>query len=147
MSGQQTQTILEIRIRADSTAVRDVRRQVDDFAFRLGLDAEAVEHTALAVGEALANVIEHGYGGPCDKPIEITASPVTRKGRKGITVRIRDRGRRVDPDQIRGRDLEDVRPGGLGVHIIRSVMDEVRFATADDDDCGMVLTMIKMGKA
>ncbi|MGB9274225.1 MAG: ATP-binding protein, partial [Terrimicrobiaceae bacterium] len=40
---------------------------------------------------------------------------------------LRDYGRSCDPKHIRGRDLEDVRPGGVGVHIIRQVFDHVKY--------------------
>ena len=42
-------------------------------------------------------------------------------------VRIVDYGEFVDPAQMKGRDLEDVKPGGLGLHFIHSVMDHVEY--------------------
>ena len=35
----------------------------------------------------------------------------------------------VDESALKGRDLDDIRPGGLGVHLIRTIMDEVQFVT------------------
>jgi anti-sigma regulatory factor (Ser/Thr protein kinase) len=43
-------------------------------------------------------------------------------------VRIDDYGQFVDPAQIKSRPLDDVRPGGLGVHLMQKVMDEVTYA-------------------
>ena len=40
---------------------------------------------------------------------------------------IEDEADQIDPDSIKGRDLEDVKPGGLGVHIMREIMDSCRF--------------------
>jgi serine/threonine-protein kinase RsbW len=40
---------------------------------------------------------------------------------------LRDYGRSCDPKYIRSRDLEDIRPGGVGVHIIRQVFDYVKY--------------------
>jgi anti-sigma regulatory factor (Ser/Thr protein kinase) len=54
---------------------------------------------------------------------------------------VRDFGRQVDPSTIRSRSLDEVRPGGLGVHIIRSVMDEVEYSRAEGG--GMRLRMLK----
>ena len=48
---------------------------------------------------------------------------------------------RVDPENIKGRNLADIKPGGVGVHIINSVMDEIDFSRAED--CGMQLRMVK----
>jgi anti-sigma regulatory factor (Ser/Thr protein kinase) len=51
----------------------------------------------------------------------------------------------VDPATIRSRDLDDIRPGGLGVHIIHEVMDEVRYERRDSR--GMRLTMVKQRRS
>ncbi|MFU8830355.1 MAG: ATP-binding protein, partial [Phycisphaerales bacterium] len=66
----------------------------------------------------------------------------------GIKLVIEDLAQQVDPDDIRSRSLEEVRPGGLGVHIMREIMDEVRFERRAPDETGdrgvgMRLTMIK----
>jgi anti-sigma regulatory factor (Ser/Thr protein kinase) len=57
-------------------------------------------------------------------------------------VTICDCARQVDPQDITGRDLEDVRPGGLGTHIMRTVMDEVEYAHRQP--VGMQLRLLKM---
>jgi len=107
-----------------------------------GLAAEDVHKLTLAVDEALANVIKHGYGGPCDKPIHIRVEGFDEPdGRCGIRVAVRDHGKQVDPKTIKSRDLDDVRPGGLGVHIMRTVMDKVEFSCPIDG--GMHLEMVK----
>ena len=54
---------------------------------------------------------------------------------------IEDLASQVDPADIQSRDLDDIRPGGLGVHIIREVMDEVTWERRSPK--GMRLTMIK----
>ena len=60
-------------------------------------------------------------------------------------MRLRDYGTKCDPDCIKGRDLDDVRPGGLGVHIIREIMDEVTYDTGHE--VGTELKMTKFLKA
>ncbi|MHC5028100.1 MAG: ATP-binding protein [Planctomycetota bacterium] len=59
----------------------------------------------------------------------------------GIEIVIDDLARQVDPGTIQGRDLDDIRPGGLGVYIIREIMDKVEFACRPEG--GMSLTMFK----
>ena len=51
-------------------------------------------------------------------------------------------GRQVDPATIKSRDLDDIRPGGLGVHIIGSVMDQVEYQKAPE--AGMMVRMTKL---
>jgi len=46
---------------------------------------------------------------------------------------LRDSGLKTDPEKIKSRNLEDVRPGGLGVHIIKSTMDVVAYDNSSED--------------
>ena len=46
-----------------------------------------------------------------------------------IELALRDFGVKCEPGDIKGRNLDDIRPGGLGVHIIRSIMDRVEYDT------------------
>jgi len=48
----------------------------------------------------------------------------------------------VDVSKVKPRDLEDIRPGGLGTHFIREVMDEVEFLRPPNDS-GNILRMVK----
>jgi len=114
-----------------------VRACVESVGF-LNVDAAKI---VLAVDEAIANVIHHGYGGECDEPIDIAIKQVTFEDRPAIQIVIRDFGKQVEPAMICGRSLDRVRPGGLGVHIIQSVMDQVIYAPARDG--GMRMTMRK----
>ena len=58
-----------------------------------------------------------------------------------LAILIEDEARQVDPGEIKGRALDDVRPGGLGVHIIREVMDTAVYEKRER--AGMRLTMVK----
>ena len=49
------------------------------------------------------------------------------KLRDRVRFTLRDYGRSCDPEKIRSRALEDVRPGGVGVHIIKQIFDEVTY--------------------
>lgn len=108
---------------------------------RLGLDEAESGKVMLAVDEAVTNIMRHGYDNAEDKPIWLRYRPATVKGRQGFVIVIEDVAKQVEPEVIRGRDLEDVRPGGLGVHIIRQVMDEVEYTKRDG--AGMRLYMAK----
>ena len=120
------------------------RELVGSVSRRLGFDDLQCSKIALAVDEALCNIIRHGYNRAPDKPIWISIWPDERdtSGRPlGIRLVIEDEARQVDPDTLKGRDLDDIRPGGLGVHIIREVMDEVTFGKRNGK--GMRLDLVK----
>lgn len=133
------------------------REMVASLARRLGFDEIMSCQVALAVDEALANVIRHGYERREDQPIWMSIWQLDGPGAlagpgavgqqpvphapEGLMIVIEDQGRQTDPDAIKGRDLDDIRPGGLGVHIIREVMDEVVYEKRNGG--GMRLTLVK----
>ena len=116
-----------------------IRGLVNGLATREGLDDLAACHLVLAMDEALTNVIRHGYAGREDGRIWITAEPLGVA--QGIRVVIEDRALTVDPQQLRGRDLDDVRPGGLGLHLLRTLVD--RFDHMPREGGGMRVVLEK----
>jgi len=84
-----------------------------------------------SVDEALANVIRHAYKGQGGLPIEVTCRRLfgdsERKSSKGLEIVLSDAGIAADPKKLRGRPLEEIRPGGLGLHFIKQSMDVVEF--------------------
>lgn len=95
----------------------------------------------LAVDEACSNIIEHACEGECGEEIEITCSD----GEGRLTVMIRDHGQPFDPDMAPAPNLEadlEERPiGGLGVFLIKRLMDEVRYEVLGE--AGNLLTLVK----
>jgi len=130
-----------VQIRSDPSKLAEVRPRVSEVAESAWFDEKEVSEIILAVDEALANVIRHGYGGPCEKPIDILVARSASDLQEALTVSIRDYGKQFDPGSICGRPLDEVRRGGLGLHIMKAVMDEVNYAPADGG--GMVLNMTK----
>ena len=84
---------------------------------------DTIEEIKLAVDEACANVIKHAYKGDTSKKI-ILKYRVTGDAFKVI---IEDNGSKVSKRHVKGRDLDDIRPGGLGVHFIKKVFDIFEF--------------------
>jgi serine/threonine-protein kinase RsbW len=88
-----------------------------------GMDDLLIEDIKLAIDEACSNVIKHAYSGDTNKKIVLKY----KTGEKGFKVIIEDNGMKARADLIKGRDLDDVRPGGLGIHFIRRVFDVFQF--------------------
>jgi len=132
---------VEIRILSQPRYLCVVRAAVGAAVERYGFGEDVVGHVMLAVDEAVSNVIRHGYDGADDQPIWVRLSPRDEDGRPGFTIVVEDRARQIDPAEIQGRDLGDVRPGGLGVHIIQRVMDRVSYHARTGG--GMRLVMSK----
>lgn len=84
-----------------------------------GLDDSIIGDIKLAVDEACSNVIKHTYKGETDKKI-LLKYKVTERSFK---LTIEDKGTKVNMESMKGRDLEDIKPGGLGIHFIKRVFD------------------------
>jgi serine/threonine-protein kinase RsbW len=124
---------LRLRITSDPANLRPVRRQVETFCAECGFDEQAGGEIVLCVNEALANVTRHAYGGAKDKPVELHFA--FSQGR--LTVTLRDWGNGQLPPSRPG-ERDPLRPGGVGMICLRSLMDDISFAPQPD---GMLLTM------
>lgn len=118
------------------------RELVSTIARRIGFDDMDCSKISLAVDEALSNIIRHGYDRAFDKPIWLGITPLKPDPDSvgGIEITIEDEAKHVDTHHLRGRDLEDIKPGGLGVFIIQEVMDEVRYEHRDPVGMRLILT-------
>jgi anti-sigma regulatory factor (Ser/Thr protein kinase) len=114
-----------------------IRGVVEQAALLAGFAPSDRDTVLLAVTEAVSNVIRHAYRDRHDQPmeLEVTASSGT------LQIDLSDRGRFIDPSRIASRPLDDVRPGGLGVHLIRSTMDAVEYK--QNAHGGTTLTLVK----
>jgi anti-sigma regulatory factor (Ser/Thr protein kinase) len=121
-----------------------VRAALEKMCELIGFESEVAGNVVLSVDEALTNVIRHAYEGKEDQPIDIVLTPLCGQEPDGLRIELRDYGRHVDPGRIRSRDLADVRPGGLGVHIMTECMDSVSFSPGEGG--GTQLTMVKRCK-
>jgi serine/threonine-protein kinase RsbW len=108
------------------------------------LGEKDIAHCQLAVDEACTNVIEHGYGGENIGSIEVRCEVVPGT----LTITIHDSARPFDPahapaPNVTPTNLDDLRIGGLGLHFMRQVMDEVQFSY---ENGGNTLKLVKLKK-
>jgi len=84
-----------------------------------------------SVDEALANVIRHAYRGRGGLPIALTCrrlwSGTDAAAPCGLEIIVTDSGVAADPKKLQGRSLDELRPGGLGLHFMKQSMDVVEF--------------------
>lgn len=105
-------------------AVRDF---VSAAAREFGFGDEETSKIALAVDEACTNVIKHAYKFEPDKTLTVTV----QRGNGTFEVSIRDTGKRFDPSGFQPPDMKEYlshfRRGGLGVYLMKSLMDKVEY--------------------
>lgn len=134
--------LVELEMLSQPRLLAGARTLVGTIAQRLGFTEHECGQISLAVDEALCNVINHGYARREDGRIWLKVGELTdTDGRVGIRIVIQDRAAQVCPTTIKPRELDDIRPGGLGVHLIRQTMDEVTYELRDGG--GMQLTMTR----
>jgi anti-sigma regulatory factor (Ser/Thr protein kinase) len=114
---------IRVALRSDARYLSSIRAIVREATALVGLSSLEASDVELAVTEGCSNVIRHCYGDCPDERIDIVLTFADDR----FEVRIDDYGTYVDPEQIKGRDLDDVKPGGLGVHLMKKVMDEVTY--------------------
>lgn len=119
---------LELHFSSDPRLLHIVRSVVGQTAALSGFDDDEVQFIMLAVDEACANVIRHAYGGRTDGQVVLRCAAKDKR----IEFRLVDQGKPAEASRMKSRALEDVRPGGLGLHLIQSIMDEVRYDTGRD---------------
>lgn len=119
-----------------------VRAMVESFGVKAGLSSDDAAKVTLAVDEAMANVIRHGYQGETGHPIWLKMTPAKHNDANAVMIVVEDECRGVDVNRIKPKPLDPNRPGGLGVTIIKEIMDEVEYRTRPDGS-GICLTMYK----
>jgi serine/threonine-protein kinase RsbW len=123
--------LLKIGMLSDPKALYVVRGAVERLAETVGFAAEECRSVVRAVDEALTNVMRHCYCGRLDQPIELYFRWLGRHskaGRKqGLEILLCDRGPAVDKSKLRAQRSSELRPGGLGLDLIRQAMDSVGY--------------------
>lgn len=113
-------------IAASARAVRQVADALDDFCLQERLPADVSWQLRVAVDELVSNVVTHA-------PAGVTPAIDVEFRRDGDTVEITvsDDGPAFDPFGIREPDikapLEQRQPGGLGILLVKRLMDDVRY--------------------
>jgi len=77
----------------------------------------------LGVDEACTNVIRHAYHLRDDQLISLSFEEL----RNCIRLRLRDYGQQTEAHAMKGRAHDLIRPGGLGLHLIRNAFDKVDY--------------------
>jgi len=137
---------LDIRIPGHPKMMQLVRRTVGQACEMVGFSEREAHSIMLAVDEGCTNIIRHCYHGREEQDIVIRL----RLFKNRIEIVLRDFGEAIDVHKLhecverRRRELEErgpVRPGGLGVMLIHSIMDTVHYKS--NKKSGTVLKLVK----
>ena len=126
---------------ANFHSLDEIREFVGEVARQVGFSEKEVYSIQLAADEASTNIIEHAYAGVENGRIEIDCN-ITGDDLKIV---IRDNGKSFDPSSVPEpnvkADLSERKIGGLGMYLMRKLMDDVSYVSSPEG--GNILTMIK----
>jgi len=114
-----------------------LRELIEAFSVKQGLSAELSASLQLIGEEWFINIIMHGYKEPvpAEGPSQKIAFSITRQPHDAIRLCFIDHAPPFDPLRRQAANIElpaDKRGiGGLGIHLIRSIADECRYARKD----------------
>lgn len=116
---------LKVKSRTENLSV--IRDFVNSAALQMKIPKDIVENIILAVDEACTNIIKHAYNYSSDGDISIKIKPSTSK----FIVSVIDNGISFEPEKIPKPDLQKYyrqkRVGGLGIYLMKSLMDDVKY--------------------
>lgn len=128
--------LLKFSIPGKPEYVGVVRLAVSSVANRAGFDIEAIEDIKVAVAEACNNAILHGMYQDCCN-YDVLCSLEDKK----LTIAIEDFGKGCNMRKYMEPDLKNPKEGGLGLFIIKTLMDEVEIMS--DSGKGTTIKMTK----
>lgn len=131
---QPSADVVELRIPSKAEWVGVARLAIAGIASRLKFSIEDIEDLKLAVAEACTNCIQHAHD---NEEVRIACEVHPTK----ITVLVEDHGKGFDGHDVAPRTLGEPKVGGLGVFLIRSLMDDVSYEF--DPQTGTKLAMTK----
>ena len=120
--------------------IRDVRHWALRHARAEGVSGPDCWAVELALGEALANVIRHGYEGRGGFRIEVGLTIDASR----LEIEVRDTARPFARDSVISVPLDIPRTGGYGLQLIEEVMDVVEYTAGES---GGLLRMVKLRNA
>ena len=131
--------LLEFQFPAKSAYLCTLREKLREVLGSCNPSEEVLNCVVLAVSEACVNIMEHAY---CDDDTGDIILEIERQA-DSMIFRLTDFAhRKSSKEEMKSRPLEEIRPGGLGCHIINEIMDEVQLIECNSD-CGNVLQMKK----
>ncbi len=125
--------MIKMEVTANPEYVSIIRLTVSGIANKIGFSLDDIEDIKVAVSEACTNAIKHSL----DEKFLVQFSVLDN----AITIEVEDRGTGYDVESLQEPDLTNPKESGLGLFIIKTLMDEV--STTSNSTEG---TRVKMTK-
>ena len=109
----------------NSSSLKDVRVFCREVFDKLHIQEDLKDELVLAIAEAAQNIVKHAFKNSAS-PTELMVVQISCENNK-LQIAFYDRGTPVDPKKVKHREIDNVKPGGLGTFFIQEIMDAVEF--------------------
>ena len=109
----------------NSSSLKEVRNFCREVFEKLQIQQELKDELVLAIAEAAQNIVKHAFKNSADVN-ELMVVEISCENNK-LQIAFYDRGTPVDPKKVKHREIDNVKPGGLGTFFIQEIMDAVEF--------------------
>ena len=109
----------------NSSSLKDVRIFCRDVFEKLHIEQDLKDELVLAIAEAAQNIVKHAFKNNANAN-ELMVVQISCENKK-LEIAFYDRGTPVDPKKVKHREIDNVKPGGLGTFFIQEIMDAVEF--------------------
>lgn len=127
---------IEVRFPSNPQYMQIIRGVITSISLQAGLSEKEARMVTLAVDEACTNIIRHTYKNRLDCPIRLFCS---RQG-EDLQFRLVDFGEPLDFHCIKHRQLDELRPGGLGTYFMKNILDRIEYKNPPEGGNEIVMT-------
>lgn len=129
-----------MQLKNDLSEIESINRHIEEFGETNQLPPDVIFNLNLSLEEIFVNIVSYGYEDENEHFVKISMSLVDNE----LVVKVEDDGREFNPLELPEPDLEqklEERPiGGLGIHLVRNLMDELDYKRTHNKN---ILTMKK----
>ena len=127
-------------LKSNLSELDNLCENLEDVGQKIGLSKKLIFEINLALDELFTNIISYGFQDEKEHIIRVTITPQNEE----LCLCIEDDGVPFNPTDFETPDVacsvENCKIGGLGIHIMRKLMDEICYQRCDDKN---ILTMKK----
>ena len=108
-----------------TASLKDVRTFSREVFEKINLPQDQKDELVLAIAEAAQNIVKHAYKDSPDTEDKMVVQISCKENK--LQIGFYDMGTPVDPGKVKHREIDNVKPGGLGTFFIQQIMDAVEF--------------------